>query len=182
MLEERFTFFDAILIFIAVMGSIVWLHIPSVYLRAIGGTGNSFSVVGLYESIWWMRMMPSIYDNSLTNSLPFLHKEIDMCKLFLILVPIGYVGNFAYAVYEDGRSNAKGVLMCLAAPVVPFPGIIVLPYLGLAFILLIIFQVLMTPITLTNIFVMGDTLHGITVAVFLGIIGFTVLALKLDDG
>jgi hypothetical protein len=146
------------------------------------GSGNTFSMVELWESMWLIRnVTPWVYDNSLMASLPFMNAPMDMSKLFLVSLLLGYLGNFAYAAIGEDMNDPISWGGLLFVPNVPGLNIIALPYLMLVYVmLLMLFHVLGSPVILFNIFVNGDLLHGVTLVAYLGSVGLAALAMKLN--
>lgn len=182
MQPKNFSFMHLLALIVAGIGAVIWLHLPSIYLRAMFGSGNTFTMAELWESMFLLRhLAPWVYQNSLVEALPFLHISMDMSVLFLVFLALGYIGNLAYALYHLDREGGHPFHLMMLFPAIPFPGIIAAPYVGISFFLLLIFQVLAAPIILFNVFVEKDTMHMVTLLAFIAIGVVSSLALKMEE-
>lgn len=180
MRPHDFTLIHLGALIIAALSTVVWLHIPSIYFRAMWGSGQTYTMIELWNSMPLLHyLFPSLYDNSLTASMPFLHVKMDMSHLFLWSMLLGYIGNLAWAFYSDEMEDGIDFSVKLFIPGFPVIKGVLIPYLIFVYgFLLSAVQFVATPLILFNIFVQGDVMQGVTLLIYMASIGCALIALK----
>lgn len=176
MFTKNFTFLHLVALVVANLGCLVWIFIPSLYFRAMWGSGNRSTMIEFFEKLW---LMPSfLYDNKIADAIPFLHQRVDMSEVFITALVLGYIGNLAHAFYHLDMKDSIPFHVNLLLPTVPGLSYIILPYVAFMYLLLGILQVMSIPVALTSIFAMGDGMHAVTLMAYLVSFGLMLLAFK----